>query len=768
MIKTENYTTKRVFELRKNKQFGEAYEIALDLFSQYPDDKWTKKAYAWCLIDIIKIESGKNLQLAQSFLNQLNKIKIEVDDEILSKQIKSLISNLDSNYSLINEANKLSKNQQYKEALKIFQKINKSGTLKTDYHESYGWIIFKYIKTFENRLDINEVKKLLFEYLKLSNERPSLLHSKILQIAIHCALINKDLNIFEFFKIWNPKYLRDEDFNEQVFNGKKISSLLSRLIKAIINNQIPFDVKYLINKIGNEKLIIESIRETFFWNIFEANKVGNINFMWNIFDYYVKTYSNYGSSYWHSEILKLADRYMTENNQWRFLNFVKNWNIENFRDDDWKEKIDGEYVYKAIAIKALKKIFDIIKSSDQERDLCWIVKLYKHALKVAKNDIWLLREYAILLSKDHKIDGAVNIYKDIILELSDQAYIWHEFGNIMKFKNIDIAISMFSKAITIQKNEDFLGEIRLDLSALLIDKKLFSEALIELNIYKNHRDKKRWKISKTFQALISKIPYIENLPPNNTKFYEALKTDAETYILSDIPYIYVILYDIYKKEDGKEKLVFSNFKDIKFTVSHKKFKSLNKAKKNEVFEAKLFYDTKNKKFLVLKIEKSEYEIEKILNNALEKIAVVDHINNEKKLFHYVVNSKENGMVYFDKTDLRPDIGDLIKIKYYISNNDKMNILKVEHVQEINDSLKKSVIGALEVKYKHNDLIYSSNDNFIKYHSEFNTIKPDFAFIKGEYIPKYFLEMNGIKSNIEAKVEYLFDGNKWKIYKIEKL
>lgn len=279
------------------------------------------------------------------------------------------------------------------------------------------------------------------------------------------------------------------------------------------------------------------------------------------------------------------------------------------------------------------------------------MKLYKHALKVTNNDVWLLREYAILLSKDHKIDEAINIYKDIVLRLSDQAYIWHEFGNIIKFKNIDITISMFFKAITIQKNKDFLGDVRLDLSALLIDKKLFSEALIKLSIYKNHRDKKRWKISETFQTLISKIPYIENLPPNNTKFYEALKTDAKTYILSDIPYIYVILYDIYKKEDGKEKLVFSNFKDIKFTVSSKKFKSLNKAKKNEVFEAKLYYDTKNKKFFVLKIEKSEYEIDKILNNALEKIAVVDHVNNEKKLFHYVVNSKENGIVYFDKNQI---------------------------------------------------------------------------------------------------------------------
>lgn len=71
-----------------------------------------------------------------------------------------------------------------------------------------------------------------------------------------------------------------------------------------------------------------------------------------------------------------------------------------------------------------------------------------------------------------------------------------------------------------------------------------------------------------------------------------------------------------------------------------------------------------------------------------------------------------------------------------------------------------------MKYKYNDLIYDSNDNFIKYHSEFSTIKPDYDLIKGRYIPKHFLEVNGIKYNIKAKVEYLFDGNKWTVYKIE--
>ena len=56
MSEIEEYTTKKVFELRKNKQLSDAYKIASHLFTNDPNDEWTQKAYAWVLIDIIKIE----------------------------------------------------------------------------------------------------------------------------------------------------------------------------------------------------------------------------------------------------------------------------------------------------------------------------------------------------------------------------------------------------------------------------------------------------------------------------------------------------------------------------------------------------------------------------------------------------------------------------------------------------------------------------------------------------------------------------------------
>lgn len=773
MAEIEEYTTKKVFELRKNKQLSDAYKIASHLFKNDPNDEWTQKAYAWVLIDIIKIESTKNLELAKNFFNQLNSINFITHDDILTKQIELLKPKLDSGYSHIQQAEQLSKNGKHQEALNIFQNIKQSGNLSINHHESYGWILYRYVKAFENTLTIDALKKILFEYLNLKNERPSLLHSMILQIAVHYSSTHKDFDIFKFFQIWNPKYLRSDDLQKQYHEGKEFPSLLSRLLKVIINNQTPYDINYLIHEIGNQNLIIESIRETFFWKIFQAHKDNQINFMWSVLNYYVNTYSNYGPSHWHSEILKLAERYMVEDNQWRFYEFIKNWNIQNFTNDDWKEEINGEYINKPLALKSLKKIFEILKSSNKDQeDISWILNLYQYALKKLDNDIWLLREYAILLNKANKTDEAIEIYKNIILELSDQAYAWHEFANIFKHRNKLLSISMLCKAITIQPNEDFLGEIRLDLAELLLDNEQLNEGLIELTKYKKHREEKGWKTPERFQILFSKVSDIKCSSLDNKTFYESSKLEAEEYILSNIPSTYVVLYETFKNKEGKERLIFTDFKDIEFVTNRKKSHSLVNAKKNDVFEAKLHYDNANQRYLVLKIEKSLHTIDKIIDNAQEEIAIVDHINTQKKLFHYVINSRQDGVIHFDQTTLRPEIGDFIKIKYYSSNDKKrnktkINILKVELTSEIKSSLLKSTTGELKLKYKDGSLTYDY-DEIIDDQIDIDIRKPDFAFINDYYVPKYLLEKNNITSNTEVKVNILFNGEKWNVYKIEKI
>lgn len=98
---------------------------------------------------------------------------------------------------------------------------------------------------------------------------------------------------------------------------------------------------------------------------------------------------------------------------------------------------------------------------------------------------------------------------------------------------------------------------------------------------------------------------------------------------------------------------------------------------------------------------------------------------------------------------------------------KINILKIKLTNETKSSLIKSIVGKLELKYKNGNLTYDY-DQIIDIGNNIDIKKPDFAFIDDYYVPEYLLEKNNITSNINVKVQILFNGEKWKIFKLEVL
>ena len=161
--------------------------------------------------------------------------------------------------------------------------------------------------------------------------------------------------------------------------------------------------------------ILDFFREPFFWNIFNAQKEKRFSDLWNLFEHYNANYTKYGQSKWHSEILNLAERFMKENDEWRFINFFKDWNPKNLRNEDWKETKKDENTYQSLATKVLKKTFEILKTQTSEQDLSWFIQEYEKAIKLFPDDEWLLREKALLHIKNNELDLAIKIYKQLVL-----------------------------------------------------------------------------------------------------------------------------------------------------------------------------------------------------------------------------------------------------------------------------------------------------------------------------------------------------------------
>lgn len=261
--------SKTVFELRKEaknlsgieklNKLNYALSIARKLYSDEPYDEWIQKAFAWVLIDLCKYYiADNNLNQAGTCYRELNTIDFQgYKDEIIENQKNFLRPKIDTNYSEIQKAEELSKNGKHQEALKILNNLISQNRLTELHHESYGWIIYRYIKAEESNLSSVQVRTFLRDYMNLKNERPSMLHSMILNFALNYSKTHTDFKFYNFFILWNPENLRYDDLHDGTNqNGDKIPSLISRICREFVNTETVFDIdEILISKILNNKSV---------------------------------------------------------------------------------------------------------------------------------------------------------------------------------------------------------------------------------------------------------------------------------------------------------------------------------------------------------------------------------------------------------------------------------------------------------------------------------------------------------------------------------
>jgi hypothetical protein len=804
----------------------EAFNIAQRLFSTEPYDEWIQKAFAYTLIDLSKYYiAERNINQAGVYFNQLLSIDFQELDQIIENQKNFLRPKIDTNYSDVQKAEVHSKNGNNKEALAIFKNLISQNRLTDLHHESYGWIIYRYIKAEESNLSSVDVRTFLRDYMNLKNERPSMLHSMVLNFALNYSKTHNDFNFYNFFLLWNPEKLRHEDLHNGYKEGKDIPSLISRICREFVNSNTEINFEEFLSKINLKKeVVIDFFRETIFWNILNAQKENKFSEMWNLFEHYNSNYSKHGQSKWHSEILNLAERFMKENDELRFLNFFRNWNPENLRIDDWKETKKDEHTYKPLAIKTIKKAFEILKTQPSEQDLSWLLKTYETAIKLFPEDEWLLREKALLHFKNNELDLAIKIYKQLVLELADKYYVWQEFSKCIVSDN-SLKIGMLSKALSLEKNEDFLGDIHIDLASLLIDENFLENAFVEIEAYKKHREIKGLKLSSLYEDLYKKASSVKQSLKDNQELYKKFIHFAENFAYAEIDWTEVVLVDKWKDEKGRERLTFTDGKTIEFTIGKNRFEVLRQSELGQIFKFKL-HKRDIKKYIPLLAEKSEKkhweileetfafvdyvnkekkiihavtndnkevffpeincelqigdfvrgklytkkikdgnrtvlcEIQKIdksygITKFQSQIAIVDGVNEQKQLFHFVISSSLNGIVKFSETFLRPNEGDFLKISFATKTEKdgkkRVKILSIEQTFERNSNLSKEISGYMELKYK-------------KYDDE----KPEFAFIGDYYVPKYLLEKNKITDDCNVNATAIYNGDKWKVTKIERI
>lgn len=411
----------KIYALRRDGLLDDARRLAETFLQQDNTDVDVRKAYAWTLIDICKREQQKeNLVEARKISDVLSRMHFDTQfdgfAETLVRKIQALRLMVNPFYAQIQEAKELSQNGNNDKAWEILTQLSVDGNLPEEAHESYGWAMYHYLRDHITQLDSVQVRTQLKNYIYLHNERPSTLHSQILNFALNYSKKDSNFKLISFLKLWNPNNLRVDDFEDSLSNkGKIIPSLMSRVAKAIIDYPLD-EIQKFVKLIQYRKDdFIEMIKNHFFWKLYRSTEGGVSSSTWELFNQYIELSNDTPASTSHSKVLGLAVRTMKEQNAWRFYDFFRRWNPEKLRTADWQEeKGDNGETYKPLAVKSLKRVKEALEnlSDEQMGDLQWLIDLYGIAIEKIPDDDWNIRTKALLHLRIGQQAEAKDIYKN--------------------------------------------------------------------------------------------------------------------------------------------------------------------------------------------------------------------------------------------------------------------------------------------------------------------------------------------------------------------
>lgn len=293
-------------------------------------------------------------------------------------------------------------------------------------------------------------------------------------------------------------------------------------------------------------------------------------------------------------------------NDFRFIEFCQLWNLESLRDEDYKSskvktESGKEIEYQSLAEDIATRLYREMKSRHTEAFATSMAPFFEKVKEKCPNNRFICMYLAQLLYWQGKPEESLAAYK-AILRNSPEWYIWKSMGDIINEN--DLRISFYCKALTMMGKEEYIGDLRLKLAALLLASNK-EQAAYEIEQYMKTYKENNWNISGEVYLLQGKIRNV--IPSSQSKaFYRSNIEAAENYAYSDIPIEEFVFVETFKNQEGKERAKLTNIKkrlDIKTPVTP----PLRKATPGEVFSVRI--TKRNGRLVPLTIHKTGKSIE---------------------------------------------------------------------------------------------------------------------------------------------------------------
>jgi hypothetical protein len=605
----------------------------------------------WVLSDYGKqyIAQGQQDKARECLDEMINLLDGMDDNEgYAEKAINYLHRQLIPNWNLVYNMSELAKAGNVEEAFEKLTEVHKSAPLDAALHEDFGWVIYRYLNNRYEEIGSVNARRALAVYMDLENERPSLLHSQILNVATKISEKYEDFKFLPFLRMWGVLNFSDEDFRTSYWDGKEISPLVERIIERC------FKLGYCLDEVLNVFELnprINNVVDVFSrYSFFEINRLykGDVSLLIKSIDDYIKAINGKEiKNEFHSKILSMYLRKLPEDKTSEVIPTLKKWGFNSFREEDWNREKYEEKQMPSLVEKVIGRYLKALKLRQYKDTNVAFIGLLKEAISRYADDDQLERNLALIRIAQGKKAEALSIYRCLLLKLN-RYYVWKELADATDDRTLKI--SALCKAIISEPQDKFLGSVHLALADLLIVNNQLEVSKGELNTFRNTYQSEGWGPNDEYKRLVQLIPDSVVGTTDNKQFYLDHILPAEEFVYSDIEWTTLVVCDIYiqkknNKEIEKAKLVSADGVEISVRL-----KTL-KEKKNKVKGT--CYDMK-----IIKHEDGKYEVglikksNKVISDVLSTvICYVDYYNKDKNCYH-LVSQKNKQMILRQNVQLK--------------------------------------------------------------------------------------------------------------------
>ena len=624
---------REVNNLRKEGRLHEALRLAQqDLREE--QSEWAYSALFWVLRDYCNLYiSQGNREEALNMFQQLKNVFGEMDDDegYAQRAVSSLQRQLTPFRGEVDRLSEQSKEEGQEElAYKEICQLYRENPLSDQLHEKIGWIIYRYLKKHYQSCGSLNARKALHTYLELHNERPSMLHSQMLNIATFISEKYEDFKFLPFLDLWDVTTLSDEDFQTSVWNEKEYPPLVERIIERCFRLGYGLEetrAAFTKDERISEELIYSLYSRSQFFIINSSRSDGDNVFFACVEKYISSIRGLPVKNEYHSRILSLYLWKLPEDNIADAISVIEDWGLDNFLPEDWQREKKDDTEYPSLVEKAVRHYFSALESTRFRK----VDERFEPLLRKACqefNDDQLDRDLAIMMMAMGRHDEALSIYRSLLLSLN-RFYVWKELAEATS--DVELKLSAYCKAIVSEPKDEYLGEIHLELARILIGNKMFAEARRELQTYSETYRKNGWRIKDEFFAILSQIP-AETIPTDsNASFYNSHLETAEEFVYSEIEWTTMFVANVFFPKDKKVKKAKLVSPDgLAISINYKKLGTANNNIIGRCFDVKIHSNNDRKEIVLIK--ESALQLRQLLSPVM---CCVDHYNKRKQCYHLV-------------------------------------------------------------------------------------------------------------------------------------